>query len=121
MGKLFSSVMLERLTGFKRDHCHDPIEQLGFHKGAQTNDHILTLKTTIDKYTKVQKTNLLTCFVDLKKAFDTVTRDLLLYKIVKLGIRGKFFNVIEDMYNNSLSKIKINNLLSNKFNMERGT
>ena len=121
MGKLFSSILLDRLTDFKKENCPDPVEQLGFQKGAQTNDHILTLKTTIDKYTKVQKTDLLTCFVDLKKAFDTVARDLLLYKIVKLGIRGKFFAVIEDMYNNSFSKIKINNLLSSKIRMQRGT
>ena len=64
---------------------------------------------------------MLTCFVDLKKAFDTVSRDLLLYKLVKLGIRGKYFAVIEDMYNNSLSKIKIDGLLSSPIKMERGT
>ena len=121
LGKLFSSILLARLTEFKTEHCPDPIEQLGFQKGAQTNDHILTLKTSIDKYTKVQKVNLMTCFVDLKKAFDTVTRDLLLYKIVKLGVHGKFFAVIENMYDNSVSKIKINNLLSSKIKMERGT
>ena len=121
LGKLFSSILLFRLTEFKKKHCKDPKEQLGFQKGAQTNDHVLTLKTIIDKYTKKQKTNLLACFVDLRKAFDTVARDLLLYKLVKLGIRGNFFSVIENMYNNSLSKIKINNLLSGNIRMERGT
>ena len=121
LGKLFSSILLDRLTEFKREHCPDPKEQLGFQKGAQTNDHILTLKTIIDKYTKIQKVDVLTCFVDLKKAFDTVMRDLLLYKIVKLGIHGSYFAVIEDMYNNSFSKVKINNLLSSKIKMERGT
>ena len=121
LGKLFSSILLGRLTSFKQQYCNEPIEQLGFKKGAQTNDHILTLKTLIDKYTKKQKTRLFTCFVDLKKAFDTVSRDLLLYKLVKLNIRGQFFTVIEDMYNHSLSKIKINNLLSGDINMDRGT
>ena len=121
LGKLFSSILLTRLTNFKKQFCNDPIEQLGFKKGAQTNDHILTLKTLIDKYTKKQKIQLHTCFVDLKKAFDTVSRDLLLYKLVKLNIRGQFFAVIEDMYNHSLSKIKIGNLLSGSVNMNRGT
>ena len=121
LGKLFSSIMLDRLIQFKDQHCKDPIEQLGFTKGAQTNDHILTLKTMIDKYTKKQHSKLYICFVDLKKAFDTVSRDLLLYKLVKLGIRGNFFAVIEDMYNNSLSKIKIDKMLSPVITMERGT
>ena len=67
LGKMFSSILLERLTEIKNKICPDPIEQLGFQKGAQTNDHLLTLKTVIEKYTKVQKTNLLTCFIDPKK------------------------------------------------------
>ena len=53
MGKLFSSILLERLLHFKKLYCPDPKEQLGFSKGAQTNDHVFTLKTVIDKYTKV--------------------------------------------------------------------
>ena len=121
LGKLFSSILLDRLIQFKDQYCKDPSEQLGFTKGAQTNDHILTLKTMIDKYTKKQRGKLHVCFVDLKKAFDTVSRDLLLFKLVKLGIRGNFFAVIEDMYSNSLSKIKIDKLLSPAIKMERGT
>ena len=121
LGKLFSSILLDRLIHFKHQHCKDPIEQLGFTKGAQTNDHVLTLKTMIDKYTKKQRSKLYICFVDLKKAFDTVARDLLLYKLVKLGIRGQYFAVIEDMYNHSLSKIKIKSMLSSSIKMERGT
>ena len=121
LGKLFSSILLNRLLSFKAEHCRDPDEQLGFKKGAQTNDHILTLQTIIEKYTKRQHIKLLTCFVDLKKAFDTVSRDLLLYKLTKLNIRGQFFKVIEDMYNNSLAKIKIDKLLTPNIQINRGT
>ena len=35
--------------------------------------------------------------------------------------KGAFFKVIKNMYDNSTAKIKINNLLSNTFNMEKGT
>ena len=102
-------------------YCLVPKEQLGFSKGAQTNDHVLTLKTTIDKYTKKQRVKLYGCFVDLRKAFDTVSRDLLLHKIAKLNISGEFFDVITDMYNNSTAKIKISNLLSPDIKIEQGT
>ena len=121
MGKLFSSILLDRLLLFKELYCPDPQEQLGFCKGAQTNDHILTLKTIIDKYTKIKKARLYVCFVDLRKAFDTVARDLLLHKIVGLGISGNFFNCLSDMYNNSLAQIKIANVLSPHIKIERGT
>ena len=87
MGKLYSSILLDRLLLFKELFCPDPKEQLGFTKGAQTNDHVLTLKTIVDKYTKKNKVRIYACFVDLRKAFDTVCRDLLLHKISCLGCK----------------------------------
>jgi hypothetical protein len=46
-------------------------EQIGFKRGARTSDHIFTLKSHIDIFFKNNK-YLFACFVDLKKAFDTV-------------------------------------------------
>ena len=121
IGKLFSSILLDRLLLFKELYCPAPKEQLGFQKDAQTNDHILTLKTLVDKYTKKQRVRLYACFVDLRKAFDTVSRDLLLYKIANLDISGNFFNVLSDMYDKSIAKIKISGLLSPDIKILRGT
>ena len=121
MGKLFSSILLDRMLDFKNTYCPDPKEQLGFSKGAQTNDHVLTLKTLVDKYTKKKKVKLYACFVDLRKAFDTVCRDLLLHKIACLGISGNFFNCLSDMYRNSVACIKISKLLSPDIKIGKGT
>ncbi|KAL5263169.1 hypothetical protein ACHWQZ_G008544 [Mnemiopsis leidyi] len=121
MGKLFSSILLDRLLLFKNLYCPDPIEQLGFSKGAQTNDHVFTLKTIVDKYTRKHRVKLYACFVDLRKAFDTVCRDLLLHKISCLGIGGHFFNCLSDMYNNSIARIKISGLLTPNISIGRGT
>ena len=48
------------------------------------------------------------CFVDFKKAYDSVWRDGLFYKLLKSGVRGKTFNVIQSMYSQSECYIKIN-------------
>ena len=45
IGKLFSSILLNRITEFRREICPDHPNQLGFCKEAQTSNHILTLKT----------------------------------------------------------------------------
>ena len=45
LGKLFSTILLNRLIEFRHAHCPDPENQLGFTKGAQTYDHILTMQT----------------------------------------------------------------------------
>ena len=121
LGKLFSSILLERLIIFRKENCSDPINQLGFCKHAQTNDHILTLKTIIDKYKKKLKNKLFACFVDLKKAFDTINRQLLLHKLMDLNIKGNFFHTLKTMYDKSVARIKINNLMSPTFKVSKGT
>ena len=81
LGKLFSTILLDRLIAFRKEFCPDSPNQLGFCKGSQTNDHVFTLKTIIDKYKTIQrrgKNKVYACFVDLKKAFDTVCRSALL-------------------------------------------
>ena len=57
--------------------------QIGFMKDSQASDHMLVLKTLIDKYINNQKGGLHLCFVDFKKAYDSVWRDGLFYKLLK--------------------------------------
>ena len=120
LGKLFSTILLERLTKFRKENCPDPPNQLGFTKGAQTYDHIFTMQTIISKY-KRSKTPVYSVFVDFKKAFDSVSRQALFYKIAKLGITGKFYKILKNMYSNSSAYIKLSGFLSNKFKISKGT
>ncbi len=92
-----------------------------FCKNAQTCDHILTLSTCVSKYVTTNKKRLYACFVDYAKAFDTVCREALLYKLWKLGIQGRFFICLEHMYSHSSAKIKLLNKLSEKINILCGT
>ena len=41
---------------------------------------------------------LYTCFVDFQKAYDSVWRDGLKYKLEHIGIKGKFLDIIHSMY-----------------------
>ena len=121
IGKLFSSILLDRIIIFKRSHSPDPTNQLGFTKGAQTLDHIFTIKTIVDKCKK-QKKKVFCTFVDLRKAFDSVCRPALLYKLSCLtGLKGKVFKVVADMYSNSTCQLKMDGKLSGKINVEKGT
>jgi len=121
LGKLFSSILLRRLIEFRKVGNPDTMNQLGFCKGAQTSDHILTLKTCISKYVTKQKRRLYACFVDYSKAFDSVCREALLYKLWDYGVRGKFFRCMQNMYSNSSAKIKLLGKLSETIEVLCGT
>ena len=121
MGKLFSSILLARIIDFRKVNCPDPPNQLGFCADAQTSDHVLTLRTLIEKYTRHENQKLFACFVDFRKAFNSVCRQALLYKIAKLGIGGSFFLTLKDMYENSSTKIKLIQKLSDKIDVLVGT
>ena len=120
IGKLFSTILLERLIKFRTNNCPDPPNQLGFTKKAQTYDHILTMKTIASKYKKLRKP-IYAVFVDFKKAFDSVCRQALFLKLAKNGVIGNFYNVLRNMYSNSYAYIKLGGHLSNKFDIKKGT
>jgi hypothetical protein len=54
-------------------------EEIGFPKGKRTSDHIFVLKTLIDKYCQQGSKRLFSCFVDFRRAFDTVRHDELFF------------------------------------------
>ncbi|MCP4263210.1 MAG: hypothetical protein GY774_37730, partial [Planctomycetes bacterium] len=121
LGKLFSSILLKRLLNYREAACPDVPNQLGFRSGAQCNDHILTLNTTIEKYVKREKKRLFTCFVDYRKAFDSVCREALLYKLGNMGIEGRFFQCVSNMYQKSTTRIKLIQKLSDAIDVTIGT
>ena len=49
------------------------------------------------------------CFIDLRKAFDTLWHSGLLYKLLTNNVGCKFFIVIQNIYSLCQSAIKIDN------------
>ena len=80
------------------------------------------LRTIIDKYVLNAKngSKLYACFIDLRKAFDTVWQDGLLLKLQKAGISGKIYNVIKSMYNSSHSRVKSKHTMSEHIEITQG-
>ena len=117
--KLLSRILFNRLDNYLEANNILHNEQIGFRKNCRTSDHILTLKTLIDKAFKKSK-YLYTSFVDLSKAFDTINRSSLIYKMKLNGINGPFICLIEDMYKELYCTVKCNNHLSETFKTTLG-
>ena len=76
--KLFSFILLKRLTNFVDIKKLISPQQIGFMKGKSTADHIFFLQTLVEKVVKKNKNKLYAVFIDFKKAYDTVNRGLLM-------------------------------------------
>ena len=105
--KLFSFILLKRLTNFIDIKTLLSPHQIGFIKGKTTSDHIFFLRTIVEKVVKRNKKKLYAVFIDFKKAYDTVNRELLLKKLQSLGINGVFMRNINAMYNKTEYTIKL--------------
>ena len=90
LGKLFCTILNQRLYSLLEDINIFCREQAGFRKNHRTTDHIFLLKKIVKTYISQNK-YLYTCFVDFSKAFDSIWRTGLIEKISRIGINGNFF------------------------------
>ena len=108
-GLLF--IDIDRLCNYLESKNLSHEEQNGFRKGRSCQDHLSSLYFLIENRT-LSKQNTYTCFVDFKKAFDSVPRDLLWKKLLKAGINSTILTSIKALYRNTNSVVKVNNELS---------
>jgi len=92
-------------------------EQCGFRKGRSTIDQIFTL-TEVIKHRRPKKT--FCAFIDIAKAYDTVWRNGLWYKLWNIGIRGKMWRVLKGIYNNVESSVKLGDYWTDFFKITLG-
>lgn len=107
--KLFCSILQNRLSLYVKEQDIIPQNQIGYRAQSRTSDHILSLRSLIDRYVNRlgKQSYLFTCFVDFKSAFDTISRRALFYKLLKLGVGGNFLNILQAMYSTVFYHIKL--------------
>jgi hypothetical protein len=76
LAKLFTMILEKRLSDWVEQHGLRAKDQPRFRKDYRTTDQLFILRTLI-KQNKAKKKPLYCCFVDFKKAFDTVPREVL--------------------------------------------
>ena len=79
--------------------------KFGFKSDYSTVDAIFILESLLSKYIRDKK-RLYCSFIDLKRAFDSVYRDGLWYKLLKQGLNGKVFQIIRSIYSDVKSCVK---------------
>ncbi len=121
LGKLFSSILNNRIVNFLNEHNVLSPCQIGFLPNYRTTDHIYSLHTLINKHVKQTKNGkMFAYFIDFKKAFDSIWHNGLYYKLLQSGVRGKVYDIIKSMYSNNKCAIQIGNKHTDFFTQKRG-
>ena len=97
--KIYADILNQRLTKWLEENKLLVEEQNGFRKKRNCVEHIYTLYSIVNNR-KLSKQSTYVCFIDFKKAFDTVNRDLLWYKLMRIGITGRILDAEQSLYVN---------------------
>ena len=121
LGKLFCSLLRNRLEAKCSNENVINKCQISGKKGARTSDHLLVFRHLIDKNVKIGKQRLFVCYFDLKKAFDSLNRTQMFYKfLTEYKIGGKFLKIIQNIYQDNQVFIKLSGGLTKPFKSTAG-
>ena len=113
--KIYSSLLSNRIT----KHCEAENlivdEQNRLRKNRSCLDHLYVLSSIVrNRIADNQPT--FAAFIDFRKAFDWVDRDMLLYKLMsQFGVHGRVYDAIKTIYTRSLASVQVNQFNTEKF------
>jgi hypothetical protein len=97
LAKLYAAMLNERLMEWTERHGLRARGQAGFRKDHRTTDQVFVLRTLIER-ARADRQPLYSCYVDFKKAYDTIPRDLLWLKLQRIGVHGEFLRAVQALY-----------------------
>lgn len=111
ISKVVEKAIKERLTRFLEKTKFISKQQFGFREGLSTEDAMVTLLTPVHNFLDQGKKAAI-LFLDLKKAFDTCSHDVLKTKLENAGVRGVALNLFESYLTNRNQRTRIQETLS---------
>lgn len=119
LAKILEKLLNIRLLNYLDQHKILSASQFGFRKGISTEDAVSSLTSfvinNLDKGTKCAS-----CFIDLKKAFDTVSVPILVQKLGKIGIRGVQLALFNDYLTGRTQRVKLDDTVSDTLDVTYG-
>ena len=119
MCKIYEMILLNRLEKFAVDKGYFSQLQFGFSEGVGCMEASFTILETINHMLE-QGSKVFGCFLDVRKAFDTVWVDG--YKLfTELGIQGRMWLAIKDLYTDVKAQVSFAGEVSRESDISLGT
>ena len=119
VGKILARIIINRINEkITNTVCSE--SQCGYRKGRSTVDMIFSLRQIQEK-SREHRTPLYMAFIDLTKAFDTVSRSALWIVLEKVGIPSKMLKIIKSFHCGMMAQVIYNGKVSTSFPVKNGT
>lgn len=119
ISKVFEKILFNRLLEYINRNQILSQDQYGFKKDCSTTDAILALVNVITDAFE-NRDCVKSTFVDLSRAFDLVSHDIVLEKCEFYGLRGKIANILASYLQNRTQITNLNNKLSKEVKVGQG-
>lgn len=124
IGKIFEKIVKNQLVNFLESNKILHKNQFGFIKSLSTQDAIANVTSYINESLDKGK-KCAGIFIDLRKAFDSISHEILLKKLNNIGIKDNAIKWISNYLKNRPQVVKINQINSDKeisdFGIPQGT
>ncbi|CAH2088133.1 unnamed protein product [Euphydryas editha] len=117
--KLLEKIVNKRLQHFLNKRCVISERQFGFRRGKSTEEAVSLLTSTIASHLDRRRC-CIGVFLDLAKAFDTVSIPILVKKLENVGIRGTPLEWFKSYLTDRKQCVKVGKFISSSKNVEFG-
>lgn len=119
LSKILEKLINTRLIGYLETKYILSNSQFGFRVGKSTEDAVVSITShIIDRVDNGKKC--LAVFLDLKKAFDTVSVPILLKRLQDIGIRGMPLTLFTEYLTNRCQQVRLENFISDEADVVYG-
>jgi len=120
IGKVLERLVLCRINEHNEQIQFIPDTQCGFMVGKGTVDAINMNHEIAGATLRVRAGRLYRCYIDLKKAYDKVSRPALWIILARLGIPPTLITLIKSLHDGATACVKVNGQLSSPITLSTG-
>jgi len=115
--KILSNILLSRLVPYAKEIIGD--HQCGFRRNRSTIDHIFFIRQMLEKKCEYNE-QVHQLFIDFKKAYDSVRREVLYKILIEFGITREIVRLIKMSLTKTYSRVRVGKNVSDRFPVRNG-
>ena len=115
--KILSNVLLSRLIPYAKEIIGD--HQCSFRRNRSTIDHIFCIRRILEKKWDYNE-EVHQLFIDFKKAYDSVRREVLYKILIEFGIPRKLVSLIKMSLTETYSRVRVGKGVFDEFPFRNG-